>query len=66
MIISPFGLWTKQKKSVFKPLESISTEAVKLFQSKYKKPIRKFTKTSVQQSANLSDTDITNIDDPIE
>ena len=42
-----------------KPLDSFSFEALKPIQSQNKKLVRKNTKTFLQQSANLTDTDIT-------
>ena len=48
-----------------KQLESFSFEAIKTFRSQYKKPIKKSTKTLLQKSAFLNDTDITNKDAPI-
>ena len=51
---------------ISKPVNSSSFEAVKPFQSQYKKPIKRNTRTLLKQSAFLNDTDITDTDDPIE
>ena len=50
---------------IVKPVDSFSLEAVKPIQSQYKKPIKKNTKTLIQQYAILNDTDTTDNDDPI-
>ena len=54
------------ENTVFKPLDSFSIIAVKLFQSQYKEPIKKNTRTLFQQSAFLNDTGITDNDDRFE
>ena len=46
------------------PLNSFSLEAVKPFQSRFKKPIRKITKILSQQPTFSTVTDLTDIDDP--
>ena len=48
---------------ILKPLVSSSFEPVKPFESQYEKPIRKSTKTSLQQSVVLHDTNISQYDD---
>ena len=56
----------KGENIIIKPLKAFSVEAVKPFQSHYKKPTEKNTKTLLQHSAILDDTDITDKDNPIE
>ena len=51
---------------MFKPAQSVLCEAVKPFKSQFKKPIKKNTRTFLQDSSLLNDTDITDNDDPIE
>ena len=53
-------------KIIFKRLDLFSFEAVRLFQNQNKKPIKKNTKTLLQQSAFLNLSDITDNDDPFE
>ena len=51
---------------IIKPLKSFSVEAVKTFESLYEKPTEKNTKTLLQHSAILDDTEITDKDNPNE
>ena len=60
------GINDKGEDIKIKPLDSILFEAVKPFQSQYKKPIKKNTKTLLQKAAILNGTDITDNDDPFE
>ena len=65
MTTSPFVKKIQEKKIKSKPKISFSLEAVKPFHSQYKKPIRKSTKTLLQQSEIIDDTDVTDNFDPV-
>ena len=47
-------------------LDSISLEFFEPAESQYKSPIKEKTKTLIEQSATMYDTDITDNDDPVE
>ena len=60
------GVFEERDNIIIKALDSLSFKAVKRLQCQHKKPTIKITKTILQKSASLNDTDITDNDDPIE
>ena len=56
----------KAENLINKPLDWFSSETVQPFESQYRKPTKRNTKTILQQSAILDDTDISNHDDRFE
>ena len=53
-------------KISYTPIDNISFKSITPFNSKYKKPIKKNEKTLLQQNPILNETDIDDIDDPIQ
>ena len=54
-----------ERENISMPIDSYCFQTVKPLQSQYKKPIKKNTKTIIQKSAILNDTNNTEDDDPI-